>query len=394
MWAKTPGHGSRRKEKIRNPVERRFVWRNAIWLQDAYLMRITRYVIREITAPFLVVTSLFAVIFVTYASVSLLSDIAHGLLHPRFIAPLIFLKLITALDVILPSALYFAVIAGLGRLHQDSEMVAFMAAGFSTGQLLRSVFYFSLIVALIACLASNVGRPWAFRMNYALQARAMAELDIEKIPAGSFHALKGSNQVLLARTRDTANGRLGDIYMQRDAGPDTSRVITAESMQLPKSDAGSVLPVTFEKGYVYLLANNDDKDRSIEFNTLTLPLAGGVAPVGHKRKAAETFELAHSDNAGDIAEFQWRLAIPLTTIMFALLAVPLSHTLQGQGRHARVIRAIIVYSLFFNIFGIARNLVEQAQVPAIPGIWWFYILPLASLCLLLWRPVCVGPSGD
>jgi lipopolysaccharide export system permease protein len=356
-------------------------------------MRITRYIIREITAPFLVVTTLFAVTVVTYAAASVFADIAHGLLHTEFIAHLIFLRLITVLDVILPSALYFAIIAGLGRLHQESETVAFMAVGFSNVQLLRSVFYLSLIVALLASLATNVGRPWAFRMNYALQARAMAEVDIDKIHAGSFYALKRSNQILYARARDTANGRLHDVYMQSDAGSDTSRVITAESMQLPKSNVRSVLPVTFEKGYIYLLASRGDKDRSIEFDTLTLPLTGGVAPMRYKRKAADTSDLAHSDNAGDVAEFQWRLAIPLTTILLALLAVPLSQTLPRQGRHTRVILAIIVYAFLFNIFGIARNLVEQAQVPAIPGLWWFYVLPLALLWVLLARPVRVMEAG-
>lgn len=356
-------------------------------------MRMTRYIIRELTAPFLVVTTSFAVIFVAYAFASLLADTTQGLLHPAFIADLIFLRLITVLDVILPSALYFAVIVALGRLHQDSETVAFMAAGFSNGQLLRSVFYFSLIVALLACLVSNVGRPWAFRMNYALQARAMAELDIEKIPTGSFHVLKRSNQVLFAEASDTENRRLQDVFMQSDAGSDTSRVITAESMRLPKSDAANVLPVTFEEGHVYLLTNGGGKDRSIEFDTLTLPLTGGVAPVGYKRKAADTFDLVHSDKAGDIAEFQWRLAVPLTTIMLALLATPLSQMLPRQRRHTRVVLAIIVYALLFNIFGIARNLVELGQVPAVPGIWWFYVLPLILLWFFLARQVRIMEAG-
>lgn len=352
-------------------------------------MKITRYIIREITAPFLVGTTFLAVIFSAYASASYLTDVANDMLQPGIIAYLIFLKLMTVLDVILPSALYFSVIFGLGRLYRDAEIVAFMAAGFSEWQLLRSVFYFSLIVALIVGLASNVGRPWAFRINYALKARAMAELDIKKIQAGRFHELKRSNQVLFAQTIDAVNGRLHDIYMQTDAGSGMIRVITAQSLQLPQSDSANILPVTFEKGYVYLLDDHGSKDRLIEFGNLTLPLVGGVAPVGYKRKAADTYDLAHSDNAGDIAEFQWRLATPLTTILLALLGVPLSYTSPGQGRHMRIILAIIVYALLFNLFGVAHSLVDQAQVPAFPGIWWFYLLPLALLWFLLLRPVRV-----
>ena len=145
--------------------------------------------------------------------------------------------------------------------------------------------------------------------------------------------------------------------------------------------------MTFEKGYVYLLDNHGVRDRDIEFDTLTLPLAGGVTPVGYKHKSADTYSLAHSDKPGGIAEFQWRLAIPLTTIMLALLGVPLSQTSTHQGRHTRIILAIIVYALLFNLFGVAHSLVEQAQVPAIPGIWWFYVLPLVLLWFLQVRPV-------
>ena len=350
-------------------------------------MRITRYIIREIATPFLVLTTFFAVIFAAYASASFLTDVANDKLQPGIISYLIFLKLITVLDVILPSALFYSVIFGLGRLYRDAEMTAFMAAGFSEWQLLRSVLYFALIVALLACMASNVGRPWAFRINYALQARALAELDIGKMQAGRFQELKRSNQVLFAQTIDAANERLHNVYMQDDTGSGTNRGITARSLQWPKSDVANILPVTFENGSIYLLDDHGDRDRVIEFETLTLPLIGGVAPVGYKRKAADTYELAHSDKAGDIAELQWRLATPVTTIMLALLGTALIHTSPRQGRHTRIILAIIVYALLFNLFGVAHSLVEQGHIPSIPGIWWFYVLPLVLLCLLLVRPV-------
>ena len=73
--------------------------------------------------------------------------------------------------------------------------------------------------------------------------------------------------------------------------------------------------------------------------------------------------------------------------MLALLGTALIHTSPRQGRHTRIILAIIVYALLFNLFGVAHSLVEQGHIPSIPGIWWFYVLPLVLLCLLLVRPV-------
>jgi lipopolysaccharide export system permease protein len=348
---------------------------------------IERYIIREILKPLLIGVSLLVLIFAGYTSAVFLSDAASGAMQPQLIAYVILLNTVIALGVLLPTALYFSIVFGLGRMHRDSEMVALTGSGVSELRVLGAVFRLALVVALIVGFLSVYGRPWAFRLSYELEAGAMAELDIEKLQTGRFIELEHSDYVLYAEGVDRNNKRLRGVYLQSDRGNTSSRVIQAEALYLAEAGEGVLRPVEFENGYAYLLDRFGQKDQILKFGTLQLYFSSGPPPVSYKRRAEKTLKLAESGKPKEIAEFQWRLSTPLTTILLALLAVPLSRMPARQGRHSKVILAIIVYALLFNLAGVARNWVEQERVGPFPGIWWVYVVPLIVLVILLMQPV-------
>jgi lipopolysaccharide export system permease protein len=96
--------------------------------------------------------------------------------------------------------------------------------------------------------------------------------------------------------------------------------------------------------------------------------------------------LARSDKSKDIAELQWRLSTPLSTILLALLGVPLSRASPRQGKYAKVVAAVLVYAVYYNISAMAKTWVEQGVVGSIPGIWWVQIILAGLLLALLFQP--------
>ena len=340
----------------------------------------TRYVLMEILTPFMVVATVLGVIAASYITATSLLDPSDDSLQPRLVVYLVFLRLITILDVILPTALFFAVIFGIGRIYRDGEMVALLAAGYSERQLTRVVVGFALIASLAAGVASNVGRPWAFRISYAAQTRAAAALDVDAIRAGQIVELDAGKQRLLAGLVDPSTRSLGDVVLQTDAGNATSRVVAAERLRVPTSALDQ--PATFDRGRVYWLDPRGVDDRTLEFDSLTVPLGERPAP-HYRRKAADTYDLARNKEPPDVAEFQWRMAAPVTTLLLALLAVPLSHRTRRPGTQTRMALAIVLYGALFGLFAIAHNLVEKGRIPSSPGIWWFYAPSLAMLWFLL-----------
>jgi lipopolysaccharide export system permease protein len=94
-------------------------------------MIIDHYLRREISVPFLAVSTVLVSIFITYSLTRFLMDANAGLLLPTEIFKMTVLSSLISLDVLLPLALYISVLAGLGRLQSDSEIYAKRASGIS-----------------------------------------------------------------------------------------------------------------------------------------------------------------------------------------------------------------------------------------------------------------------
>jgi lipopolysaccharide export system permease protein len=89
-------------------------------------------------------------------------------------------------------------------------------------------------------------------------------------------------------------------------------------------------------------------------------------------------ELIASDNPRDIAEFQFRLSVPLALIAFAVLAVPLARSPPRAGIYGRLIFALLLYFTFMNLQRVAEEWLEDGVLPTWLGMWW---LPLLMLCV-------------
>ena len=150
-------------------------------------MQVDRYLLREVSVPFIGVSSALLVIFLTYSMTVFLADASSGLFNPGEVAFLTFLKSIIALEVLLPLSLYLGVILGMGRLYSDSEMYAMQAAGIGEARLLRPIIIFAVIIAIVIGLLSTVARPWAYRQVYELGATAAASTEVDRIRAGQFY---------------------------------------------------------------------------------------------------------------------------------------------------------------------------------------------------------------
>src|SRR3546814_4612496 len=90
----------------------------------------------------------------TYSLTVFLTDASQGLLSAGQLVALTLLKTVIALEVLLPIALYVAVMLGMGRLYNDSEMDALRAAGMGELQIVMPMLRLALILAILVGLLS------------------------------------------------------------------------------------------------------------------------------------------------------------------------------------------------------------------------------------------------
>jgi lipopolysaccharide export system permease protein len=350
---------------------------------------IDQYLIREIVHPLLAICLGLVAIFVTYSLSRLLVDADAGLLRATDVAQLTLLKSIISLDVLLPLSLFLAVMTGLGRLYTDSEIYAMRASGISEAHLLQPLLKLTLVLAIIVALLSTWARPWAYTQSYAIKAAAEASTDTGRIRAARFYNF-GDNERTVFIEHIAENGRdLTGVFVRTKKASDL-QVITASSGTFEYLARPLFHRLELKDARVFKKVV-EDTDFSALFGTFVIWLpVESPQDQGYKVKSTSTLELSQATMPPEVAEFQWRLSTPVSMFLLALAAIPLSRSRPRQGRYAKMLLALVIYAVYFNLLDVSRSWVEQGSAS---HIWWVPGL-LALLVVGMYVPVIVMKRRD
>ncbi len=348
-------------------------------------MLINRYLIREILTPLATICFILVIIFAGYSVTRYLPDAANGLMTGKTVLALAFLKILIALEVLIPITLFFSVITVLGRMHAESEIIAMEACGLGERTLLYTVLRISLLIAVLVAGLSLYARPWAYEKSYWLKADAEANFDFSRLKSGRFHEFGESGLVVFLETFDEQQERAEGVFIQQYS--DTAREITSAKEAWQESDpATGTKVIILRDGYHYKIMENGSKTRFFQFQKFLLPLVPKeITSLRYRRKAASTMSLAASSGAADKAEFQWRISTGFSTILLGFLAVPLCRTAPRQGKYSNTFLAVVVFAAYYIMTVVAKTWMEQGVVGTFPGIWWPQLLLAALLLIMLMR---------
>lgn len=329
-------------------------------------MIVDRYLIREVVQPLLAICTSLLVIFITYSLSRFLVDADAGLLQPLEVAQLTALKSLISLDVLLPLSLFLAIMTGLGRLYSDSEIYALRAGGISEARLLRPLLQLTMIVAIVVALFSTWVRPWAYTQSYAIMAAAEASAETSRIRAARFYNYGDSKRTIFIDHIAENGSDLKGIFIHTRKGDDL-QVITASSGVFNYLARPEFHRLQLNGAQIFdKVRDGTDLFAQIGSLTIWLPAQKPQVP-GYRVKSAPTLALNRSASAEDRAEFQWRLSTPISTLLLALAAIPLSRSQPRQGRFAKILLALGIYAVYFNLLDVSRSWVEQGSISFI---WW------------------------
>lgn len=348
-------------------------------------MLIKRYVNREILTPLLTICSILVIIFSGYSASHYLPAAANGLMTGETVLALVSLKVLIALEVLIPITLFLSVITVLARMHSNSEIIAMHASGLGERTLLISVLQISVLVALFVSVLSLYVRPWAYEKSYWLKADAEANFDLSRLRPGRFHEIGESHYVVFLESLDEGQKHAQGVFIEQRE--ENSRKVTRAREAWQEID-----PVTAEKSivlrdvYHYEFKDNESNAKIFHLqNTRLALIPKQVELTDYRRKAASAKNLSASTDPGDIAEFQWRISTGFSTVLLGLLGVPLSRTPPRRGKSVHIFLGVIIFAAYYNLSAVAKIWVEQGVVGSFPGVWWPQVL-LVFLFVLLLKP--------
>lgn len=342
-----------------------------------------RYLLREMGQTFLAALIVLLMVSATGVLVDLLGRIARGKVPAGLLLSQFGLRLVDALPMLIPLALFLGLLLSIGRLYRDSEMAVLRAAGVGLGDLLRPALGLVLAVSLLVAGIALWAAPAAGALSKLMIDAANRSLLVAGLEAGRFVELPGRHSVVYIGGMTDDGSRFSHLFVhaERDGRVD---VVTAESGELYTEAAGEERYLRLGNGFRVegVPGQNDYRVMRFERNDIRVP---DTEPSEGRRaeQRLSTRRLLDESTSSSSAELHWRLAAPIACLLLGLLAIPLARTPPRAARYGGLLLALLAYLVYLNVLVLGRAKLGDGSLPETLGLWWVHLpVLLAALWLL------------
>ncbi len=331
-----------------------------------------RYIFREIAATWLGVTMVLLLILLTNQFARVLGDVAKGKLPKYAALDVIGLSAVNYLTIVVPISLFLAIMLALGRLYRDSEMPAMTACRVGPSGIYRPMLWLAVPLSLLVGWISVEAGPSALTAVDRIGAEARREADLASIEPGKFTVF-GPDRAVVYGHRVTPDGYMEKVFMQRMVADGIVEVVVAEVGEMVESEDPNTRLLVLHDGRRYEGIPGTSRFRVVEFAEHGVPYRlPSLRTPTPKPRAMSFGDLARSDESEHVAEFQWRLGLPMATMILAIIAVPLSKSRPRAGRYGRLAIGLLVFIIYLNMLNAAKAWIEQETISPALGLWWVH----------------------
>ncbi len=348
-------------------------------------MIFTRSLMREFTSLAFAVAVVLLTIATTAVLIKLLAEAASGLLTPDSVIAFLGFSVLNYLPLVLSMTVYFAVLMTLIRCYRDSEMAVWASAGLGLRAWLKPVLYFALPVALLVAALSFYLAPWAQRMSADYQRKLDTRDDVSVISPGIFFESRHADRVIFVDKLSADSSAVNNVFTQSLQNQKLGIVVAQQGTQRSDKDGQRFLVLTNGRRYEGTPGKADYK--VIDFGSYSMRIEPRIlAPYIPPAKALPTESLLQNLTPENASELHWRISLPMSVLLLACAAIPLSYTNPRSGKSWNLIIALLVFFIYYNFINIFQAWTLQEKIPGMVGIWPVHIVMLmVVLGMFAWR---------
>ncbi len=326
-------------------------------------------------------------IVLTTQLVRLLALAAGGSITSTSVIALLGFTLIGFLPTLLSLTLFIAVLMTLSRAYRDSEMVVWFSCGVSLTRWIAPVLMFAVpLVATIAVLALGLS-PWAAGKAEDYRKILDSRDDASAIQAGVFRESRQADRVVFVETVSGLDNRVTNVFVSSTQNGKTTVMVAKQGFQelAPNGDRFLV----GLNGYRYEGEPGRADYRISEFERYAVRVETQEAVRAPGTKNLQTPELIALGEPRHLGELTWRIGLPVSALLLALLAIPLSFVNPRAGRSINLIVAVLVYMIYVNLLSVIQSYIAQSRVQLMPGLLVLHGVVLLLLLLMFYRRLSV-----
>ncbi len=323
-------------------------------------------------------------IMVTTTLIRLLGRAAGGGVDSQSVLPLIAFTAINFLPILLVLTLYVAVLMSLTRAYRDSEMVIWFASGRSIASWIGPVLGFALPFVLVVGAVAFFVAPWANRQAAEYQQRFQQREDVSAVAPGQFRESSSANRVFYVESVSEDQTTVRNVFVTQTQGEMLTIVVSTGGRIETEANGDRFL--VLERGRRYDGTEGRVEFRVMEFERYGIRLEPKSSPLNDESsKLKNSAELIADFTPRNRAELLWRISLPVSAALLALLAIPLSAFNPRVGRSVNLVVALLLYVVYNNLVSVAQAWVAQERIQFSLGVWVVHAMLGLLIAALFWR---------
>ena len=315
---------------------------------------------------------------------------ARGSLASDAINALLGFSMLKFLPMLLSLTIFLSVLLTLTRWHRNSEMVVWFSSGMGLAAWVRPVLAFALpLIAVIALLSLFVA-PWATERGVEFREQLASRDELAAISPGVFKESSHADRVFFVESFNELGSTVRNVFVQSFQHQKLGIMVAQSGHRTIENNGDTFL--IMENGRRYEGKQDTPEFSITEFERYAIRIEPNEVkhdPPTAKSKSTEL--LFGTRNSENIAELQWRMAMPISALVLVLLAIPLSFVDPRAGRSANLIMALLVFIIYNNMLSIMQAWVAQEKISPVVGLWPIHAALLALAAYLFYRRLFLLP---
>lgn len=345
-------------------------------------MLIFRYLAKEVFYTLIALTVILLCIFLSNQMVQYMNRAASGSIPVVFLLKLLLIELPNLLILLLPMGFYVALILAYGRLYADNEMTVLHACGYRHATLVKHSIWMALVVAIFVLGVMLFLSPSIAKQRVTLIRSSGLQFFLKTVAPERFNTMFSPNVFYIASiNKQKTKAHQVFVAKKTPAGWD---VVWADQAGMKKSLNGEDI-LELEHGRYYKGTAGKANFQTASFERYDTILPKSELDVSSDVRTLPTVQLLpwFNTDAKKAAELQWRLSVPLMVLILTLLAIPLSRVNPRQGKHAKLLPALLIFMFYANFLFVARSWVEKGSISVGLGVWWLHALMMSVAIIMI-----------
>ena len=286
------------------------------------------------------------------------------------------------LPVLLSLTVFVTVLLTLARSYRDSEMVVWFSSGMSLTAWIRPVLMFAGPLVVVIAVLSLVISPWTAQMSAQFQSRLNARDDLTRVNPGVFGESQGRQRVYFVESIAGDSKRVQNVFVNSVQNQRYGVMMSRNGFVEIAPNGDRFLVLLEGQRYEGTPGEADFRVMDFERYATRIEAREGAEPESDV-KSQTTLELLDSPDPTARGELLWRIGLPLSTLILALLAIPMSFVNPRAGRSINLLFGLLTYIIYANMLTISQARVAQGKLAFSTG-WWLVHAVMFAILLVMY----------